>query len=205
MSSDDLKNLMETMYREDTAPWETGRPCSELRRRIDAGELPTSGKALDLGCGTGVATLMLAEAGFDCVGVDLSETAIKRAVKRAAEHPSGERTRFLAADLAEVRDIGEPFDLLVDRGCYHIIRRPNLAGYLNALEAFSRPGSLLFLLAFNADVPQEVPTVPMVSEADLRAELSPLFEFADLRSCRLDLPKGFEREPVFWSALLTRH
>ena len=203
MSSIEFKQRMESEYRNGTAPWETGQPCSEIRRRLVAGDLPTSGTALDLGCGSGVQTLLLAAHGLQVVGVDLSTTAIEKAQRRAADHPAGRRVRFIAGDVTEVRGIGEPFDVIVDRGCYHLARRDHLDGFLHALGRNSRPGSLLLLLAFSAAEEPEFP-VPIVTEDELRNELGSLFEITDLRTCRLDKPNGFEREPLFWSAMLSR-
>ena len=203
MSSIEFKQRMEKEYRDGTAPWETGQPCSEIQRRLAAGDLPTSGAALDLGCGSGVQSLLLAAHGLRVVGVDLSTTAIEKARRRAADHPAGRRARFIAGDVTELRGIGEPFDVLVDRGCYHLARRENLDAFLNALARHSRPGSLLLLMAFSAAEQPEFP-VPIVTEDELRNELGSLFEFTDLRTCRLDKPNGFEREPLFWSAMLRR-
>jgi hypothetical protein len=119
-------------------------------------------------------------------------------------HPAGSRVRIIAGDLTEVRGIGEPFDVLLDRGCYHLARRDHLDAFLSALERHSRSGSLLSLLAFSAAEQPEFP-VPVVTEEELRKELGSLFEITDLRTCRLDKPRGFEREPLFWSVLSRRH
>ena len=203
MSSIEFKQRMEGAYRDGTAPWETGQPCSEIERRLAAGDVPTRGTALDLGCGSGVQTLLLAAHGLEVVGVDLSTTAIEAARRRAASHPAGRRVRFVAGDVSEVRGIGEPFDVLLDRGCYHLARRDHLEPFLHALKGLTRSGSLLLVLAFSAAEPQEFP-VPIVTEDELRSELGSVFEIADRRTCRLDKPKGFARAPLFWSVLLRR-
>jgi len=118
--------------------------------------------------------------------------------------PGPRREHLKAADEEViVRGIGEPFDVLVDRGCYHLARRDHLDAFLHALERHSRSGTLLLLLAFSAAEQPEFP-VPVVTEDELRSELGSLFEITDLRTCRLDKPKGFEREPLFWSLLLRR-
>ena len=203
MSSIEFKQRMESAYRDGAAPWDTGQPCSEIQRRLVAGDLPTSGTALDLGCGSGVQTLLLAAYGLQVVGVDLSTAAIEQAQRRADGHPAGRRVRFIAGDVTEVREIGEPFDVLVDRGCYHLARRDHLDAFLHALTRYSRPGSLLCVLAFSAAEQPEFP-VPVVTEDELRKELGSLFEITDLRTCRLDKPDGFKREPLFWSVMLRR-
>jgi cyclopropane fatty-acyl-phospholipid synthase-like methyltransferase len=203
LSSSLFQQRMENEYRNGTAPWETGQPCSEIRRRLAAGDLPRSGTALDLGCGSGVQTLLLAEHGLETVGVDLSTTAIENAKQRAADHPAGARVRFIAGDVTELRGIGEPFDVLVDRGCYHLARKDHLEAFLDALRRHSRSGSLLLVLAFSAAEPPEFP-LPVVTEDELRRELGRDFEITDLRTFRLDRPMGFEREPLFWSVMLRR-
>jgi hypothetical protein len=92
-SSIEFKQRMESAYRDGTAPWETGRPCSEIQRRLVAGDLPTSGTALDPGCGSGVQTLPLAAHGLQAVGVDLSTSAIEEAQRRASGHSAEGRVR----------------------------------------------------------------------------------------------------------------
>jgi 2-polyprenyl-3-methyl-5-hydroxy-6-metoxy-1,4-benzoquinol methylase len=203
MSSIEFEQRMESEYRNGTAPWDTGQPCSETLRRLAAGDLPATGTALDLGCGSGVQTLLLAAHGLEVVGVDLSTTAIEKARLRASRHPAGGRVRFIAGDVTELREIGEPFDVLVDRGCYHLARRECLDAFVRALGRLSRSGSVLFVLAFSDAEQPEFP-VPVVREDELRSELGSIFEIADLRTCRLDKPKGFLREPLFWSVLLRR-
>jgi hypothetical protein len=67
VSSTEFEQRMESAYRDGTAPWETGQPCSEVERRLAAGDLPASGSALDPGCGSGVQTLLLAAHGLEVV------------------------------------------------------------------------------------------------------------------------------------------
>ncbi len=203
LASSEFQQRMESEYRNGTAPWETGQPCSEIQRRLGVGDLPRGGTVLDLGCGSGVQTLLLAEHGLQVVGVDLSTTAIAAAKQRASDHPAEQRVRFIAGDVTELHGIGEPFDVLVDRGCYHLARRDHLDSFLDALTRLSRSGSLLFVLAFCAAEEPEFP-VPVVAEDELRSELGRHFEIMDLRTCRLDKPRGFDREPLFWSVLLRR-
>jgi hypothetical protein len=93
--------------------------------------------------------------------------------------------------------------VLVDRGCYHLARGDHLDAFLHALRRYSHPRSLLFVLAFSAAEQPEFP-VPVVTEDELRNELGSLFEVTDLRTCRLDKPNGFKREPLFWSVMLRR-
>ncbi len=58
-----------------------------------------AGKALDLGCGDGTNTLMLARHGWSATGLDISEEALERA--RAAAEEAGLEVRFIRADMLD--------------------------------------------------------------------------------------------------------
>lgn len=93
------------------------RPFLELAlARLEAtrGE----GRALDLGCGTGPATCLLAAHGYDALGIDLSPTAIRMARRNAAQRSL--TARFELHDVLEL-DGDECFDLIVDSHCLHCI------------------------------------------------------------------------------------
>jgi SAM-dependent methyltransferase len=60
-------------------------PDLELRRRFLRSAVRAGDRALDLGCGDGAFTQLLAGAGADVVGVDVARTAVARA---SARHPS---------------------------------------------------------------------------------------------------------------------
>ncbi len=65
-------------------PDELEPPDLELRRRFLTRHLNAGERALDLGCGSGTFTALLSEAAASVVGVDVAESALRRA--RAA-HP----------------------------------------------------------------------------------------------------------------------
>jgi SAM-dependent methyltransferase len=60
-------------------------PDLELRRRFLRSAVRAGDRALDLGCGDGAFTELLAGAGAEVVGVDVARTAVARA---SARHPS---------------------------------------------------------------------------------------------------------------------
>lgn len=61
----------------------------------------TPGRVLDLGCGEGGDAIWLAQQGWHATGVDISETAVRRATAAAREAGLGEdQIRFVAANLA---------------------------------------------------------------------------------------------------------
>src|SRR5215208_5673158 len=57
----------------------------ELVAREENGHAPPLGPALDLGCGSAVWGVRLAQRGWDVTGVDIVEKALRRAGERVAE------------------------------------------------------------------------------------------------------------------------
>ncbi|WP_285766079.1 class I SAM-dependent methyltransferase [Peribacillus sp. SI8-4] len=74
--------------------WETGS-----RKKIIpffSSHVHSGMKVADIGCGDGVGSLKLAEAGYDVIGVDLSSVMIEFAKGKAANHPN---LSFIQGDL----------------------------------------------------------------------------------------------------------
>jgi ubiquinone/menaquinone biosynthesis C-methylase UbiE len=69
-------------------------------------------RVLDVGCGVGRWSLLLAKRGARVVGVDLSPTMIAEAQRRAGLSGVQERCGFMLQDLAQL-DANERFDLLL--------------------------------------------------------------------------------------------
>ena len=94
-----------------------------------------SGKrVLDVGCGVGRWSRLLSHAGATVTGVDLSETMIAEARRRAcAEHLDDKTCRFLVADVAGL-DLGEQFDfILTVTVLQHVLQPGGLHTSLRAL------------------------------------------------------------------------
>src|SRR5678815_4411817 len=86
------------------APWDIG-PGRELVGLLEAGTLaPPDGsatRAVDLGCGTGANVVLLAQRGFDVLGIDQSVVALRKARRRIATARLGDRARVIKADLTD--------------------------------------------------------------------------------------------------------
>lgn len=136
------------MYRRG-APWE-GSTKPDFVELLTSGRLSPEtlgARALDIGCGIGDDSRLLALHGFDVCGVDLSPVAIDRA--RGVSSPSSKYPRFVVGDLLNLPDaIDGPFDLLVDIGTLDDFprrRRPQAAA---AITSLARTGSKLYLWCF---------------------------------------------------------
>lgn len=99
---------------------------------------------LDLGCGTGVHAGHLAAAGMSVHGVDISETMLAQAQRRAAESPAlAERLSFSKGDVRNVR-IGRTFDVVI--ALFHVVsyqvENDDLLQMFHTAAAHLAPGGL---------------------------------------------------------------
>ncbi len=188
-------------YEKGDTPWDTGQPSSELQRVL--AEVPIRPcRALELGCGTCASAVWLARQGFDVTALDLSARAIEQARQRAAK--VGVTACLLAADvLSPPPELTGPFDFFFDRGCYHVVRREDVAAYLEALRRLTGPGARGLVLAGNARE-RPAPGPPVVSEDEIRAELGSLFDVVALREFRFDPVEQGGGPFLGWSCLLRR-
>jgi SAM-dependent methyltransferase len=100
-------------------------------------------RVLDLGCGTGGHSVVLAERGYEVVGVDRSESMLARAEAR------GSRARFEVGDLATL-ELAETFDavLLMFAVLGYQVGNSDVAAALQTARRHLRPGGVLFLDAW---------------------------------------------------------
>ena len=106
-----------------------------------AGWLPTGPwDVLDLGCGTGSLTALLAQAGHRVTGTDLSPEMIERA--RTKLDAAGLRATFLVGDAADPP--GDPVDVVLARHLVWALPDPRAA--LARWVSLVRPGGALVLV-----------------------------------------------------------
>lgn len=75
--------------------------------------------ALEVGCGSGPIACFLATKGLTVRGIDVSSTALEMARENAARR--GINVRFDAADICDLPDQPDRYDLIVDGHCLHCI------------------------------------------------------------------------------------
>ena len=111
----------------------------DIAERLQAG-----GRALDVGCGVGKATLALAAAypAAEVVGVDPDRGSIDRA-QEAADAAGAERVRFLAGKVADL-PMQENYDFASLFDCLHDLTDP--VGTLSEVRARLDPGGALMVM-----------------------------------------------------------
>lgn len=197
----DLVEQWDARYRNALRPaWDTGRPSSNLKRLLAEKNLQPC-RVLELGCGTGVNAVYLAERGFEVTAIDIAPTALKLAKQRASY--AGVEVQWIQADVLAPPPL-ELFDLIFDRGCYHGVRRQGPSGYVEVVKKLCRPGGRVFVLAGNANEPGAHYGPPRVEEQELIEDFAAAFDFEELRETRFDTADADSPGALAWSVLLRR-
>src|SRR5580692_7646678 len=90
-----------------------------------------SGHVLDQGTGPGTQAIALAQRGFTVTASDLSDAAIAYAARKAKA--GGVNVDFVQDDVLASRLSG-PFDVIFDRGCFHVLSPEQRAGYVETIH-----------------------------------------------------------------------
>jgi SAM-dependent methyltransferase len=113
-------------YRIGFHPWEDAEEqpsftdkVSALLDREEVGRQPPYGPALDVGTGSGIWGIKLAQRGWQVTGIDVVARALRRAHDRVRE--AGVDLRLVQGDVTELRatDVGTGFRLVLDTGTFH--------------------------------------------------------------------------------------
>jgi cyclopropane fatty-acyl-phospholipid synthase-like methyltransferase len=117
-----------------------------VAREEDGG--PPHGSALDIGTGSGVWGVRLAERGWEVTAVDIVERALRRARERAEE--AGVRMDVVLGDVTALREagVGSGFRLLVDTGTFHGLSGAQRAAMGREVSAVAAADASLILDCF---------------------------------------------------------
>ncbi len=105
-----------------------------------------AGSALDVGTGPGTQAIALAERGFQVVAIDLAATAIKQATARAQAR--GLTLSFREDDILNSH-LDRSFDLILDRGCFHVLPPDRRQDYVHTVANLLKPKRYLLLKCFS--------------------------------------------------------
>jgi SAM-dependent methyltransferase len=144
------------LYQVGFTPWEqiadlpraTERICTLFEREEDGRE-PPHGPALDLGCGSGIWAVKLAQRGWQVTGIDAVPKALRRARARADE--AGVDLRLVEGDVTKLSaaGVGSGFSFLLDFGLFHDeLTDEQRAAMAREVSAVAAPGATLLMLTW---------------------------------------------------------
>lgn len=150
MSADQQRQFpgWDAMYQQqaiETMPWFYPELDDDLRQALEQLGL-RSGSALDLGTGPGTQAMQLARRGFAVTATDISEAAIQLA--RVKAEAQGLAITWQQDDVLATRLSGQ-FDIIFDRGCFHVLLPERRPVYIATIARLLKPGGSFFLKCFS--------------------------------------------------------
>ena len=142
-------------YRLGFHPWEDlaehppfANKLSELFEREESGREAPYGRALDLGCGSAVWGVRLAERGWQVTGVDVVDKALRRGRERVRQADAD--MRLVQGDVTDLRGagVGSDFRLIVDTGTFHGLAADQQKAMGREISAVASDGATVLLDVF---------------------------------------------------------
>lgn len=134
-----------------TPPWDSGIVPPEVHALVKGAAALSPGRALDVGCGTGLSAVFLAGHGWQVTGVDWVAEAVALARQRALQAGlTAAQAHFEQADVGAVAFLPalEPVTLWLDIGCLHGLAGPARHHYAAHARRLVAPGGTLRLYAW---------------------------------------------------------
>lgn len=154
-------------YHEGPPPWEIGQPQPAIMRLTS--RVRFAGPVLDAGCGTGEHALHVASLGLEVWGVDVAETALVVARRRA--HERGHEVKFALADALHLERLGLLFKTVLDCGLFHTFDAGERSRYARSLASVTEHEGTLYVLCFS-DEGSDLGPHP-ISQEELRTAFCP--------------------------------
>ena len=102
--------------------------------------------------GPAIQAIWLAKRGFQVIGSDLSEAAIKRARNVYA---SEKDLDFIVDDILNSKLKESEFDYVFDRGCFHVLSSADRQIYISKINGVLKDKGILFLKCFSDKEPRQ--------------------------------------------------
>jgi SAM-dependent methyltransferase len=126
--------------------WDIGVAQPAFEALADAGRIETP--VVDVGCGTGENSLMLAARGLEVHGVDWAPTAVAQASAKAADRNLA--ATFEVGDALDLSHLGtERFATAIDSGLFHVFEPDEAVRYAASVHGVVRAGGRFYVLCFS--------------------------------------------------------
>jgi SAM-dependent methyltransferase len=171
-------------------PWEDtdppfARKISELFDREQQGRQPPYGLALDLGTGSGIWGIELAKRGWQVTGIDIVDSALRRARNRVQE--AGVDIRLVRGDVTALRaaGVGSGFRLVLDTGTFHDLNSGQRSAMGRDVGAITTPDATVLLLVWPK---RRRPLIRGASRSEVEAAF-PGWRVTDVEPSHFRLPR----------------
>lgn len=136
---------MRDRYLAGTVPWDDALPPPEVIELVPRLE---PGRAVDLGCGYGRATIFMARHGWQVDGIDFIPEAVTEAAARAAATGVTDQVQFHQSQVSSLPFLlTAVYDFALDVGCMHNLSEADLQNYAAELRRLLRTGAIYLLYA----------------------------------------------------------
>jgi ubiquinone/menaquinone biosynthesis C-methylase UbiE len=168
----------------------------EKRAVLEALDPIEDKRVLEIACGTGRFTVLLAERGADVVGLDISDAMLEQGREKAALAGVDDHLEFVRGDAARLPFPDDDFDAVVAMRFFHLADTP--ASFLGEMARVSR--EQVFFDTFNRYSTRSLYNwlLPMGSRLYSEAEVDRLLSGAGLQLENAEhdfvLPYGFYRK-----------
>lgn len=176
-------------------PWEDAEKepgfvekITELFHREEDGRESPYGRALDLGCGSGIWGIQLAKRGWQVTGVDSVDKAVSRAKERISDE--GVEMHVVKGDVTRLEraGVGEGFRLVVDSGTFHDFHQQDRLAMARGVDAITSDDATVYLLVW----PKRIrPLIRGTSRQEIE-EAFQGWEITDVEPSGFVLPKPLE-------------
>ena len=204
-----LRDFWEEAYKSEATPFDAEEPDSWVIELEKQGKIRTP--VLDSGCGPGRAALYLSTLGYDVVGMDISNHAIERAKRKAAQ--KNRNAQFFQADMCTLTGHDDQFETVIDIGCLHSLFEEKLRlAYTTTLHRICRKGAMVYVRAFSSENAKSYfhdteNLIPALNEEQIRSAFpTDQWQINDLAHREIDLlADGKEIHKTFcWFAEVQR-
>jgi len=137
-------------------PWEDAErhmpfveKINEMFAREESGKVAPFGKALDIGCGSGIWGINLSKRGWEVTSVDIVDKALQRARERIAKE--GVNVKLVKGDVTDLKatEIGSGYKFVLDTGTFHGLSHAHRIAMGKSINSVTAGDATLLLLVWD--------------------------------------------------------
>lgn len=171
-------------------PWYTQVLDPDIAAALER-EAPAQASVLNIGAGLGLEATEAARRGHRVVATDVSQAALERAREIAGAAP----VVWLRDDITDSHLQGT-FDVVIDRGCLHLLPPNRVAGYAEAVTRLTTHGGVLLLKTHDISEGNSQGTTPYDADR-IRSLMGPAFDLVSGEATTFPGPRGEPKARLF--------